>query len=204
MKRSTSFTGLDVPVSRRKRVLSEEERSLWESVAKQVKPLRKKPRAAKPQAAEPKQLPPALAKATAKPTAKPTPRPIASVPVPKPSKPAVPPLATLGRRERAKLSRGKSEIDARLDLHGMTQVRAHHALLGFLQRAHNDGLTFVLVITGKGAVGGLDAERGVLRRQVPQWLSLPEFRSLVVGFEQAHIGHGGEGALYVRIRRARA
>ena len=195
MKRSTSLTGSDVPVSRRKRALSEEERSLWESVAKQVKPLRKKPRMTKPPVAEPKQSIAAPAKA-------PT-RPIVPAPAPKPSKPAVPPLVTLGRRERSKLSRGKREIDARLDLHGMTQVRAHHALLGFLQRAHHDGLTFVLVITGKGAASGSDAERGVLRRQVPQWLSLPEFRSLVIGFEQAHIGHGGEGALYVRIRRAR-
>jgi DNA-nicking Smr family endonuclease len=196
MKRSTPFAGLDVPLSRRRRALSEEERSLWESVAKQVKPLRKKPRAPKPHAAEPKQSAPAPSKAA--------PRPILSVPAPKPNKPATPPLVTLGRRERSKLSRGKSEIDARIDLHGMTQVRAHHALLGFLQRAHSDGLTFVLVITGKGTVGGPDAERGVLRRQVPQWLSLPEFRSLVVGFELAHIGHGGEGALYVRIRRARS
>ena len=57
----------------------------------------------------------------------------------------------------------------------------------------------MLVITGKGKVGGAKSERGVLRRQVPQWLSLPEFRSLVVGFEEAHIGHGGEGALYVRV-----
>ena len=88
-----------------------------------------------------------------------------------------------------------------IDLHGMTQIRAHRALFGFLQRAHHEGLTFVLVITGKGKVGG--AERGVLRRQVPQWLSLPEFRTLVVGFEEAHIGHGGEGALYVRVRRDR-
>ena len=107
----------------------------------------------------------------------------------------MPPLAPLGRRERSRLSKGRSEIDARLDLHGMTQTRAHRTLLGFLQRAHHDGLTFVLVITGKGVAG--DAERGVLRRQVPQWLALPEFRTLVVGFEEAHIGHGGEGALYV-------
>jgi DNA-nicking Smr family endonuclease len=196
MKRSTSFPTTDIPAPRRKRALSEEERSLWESVAKQVKPLRKKSRAAKPQAAEP-------SKESAATRSKAPPRPITPVSPPKPSKPAVPPLVTLGRRERSKLSRGKSEIDARIDLHGMTQVRAHHALLGFLQRAHHDGLTFVLVITGKGAVGGMDSERGVLRRQVPQWLSLPEFRSLVVGFEQAHIGHGGEGALYVRIRRSR-
>jgi DNA-nicking Smr family endonuclease len=84
----------------------------------------------------------------------------------------------------------------------MTQTRAHGALSGFLQRAHRDGMTFVLVITGKGKIGA-ESERGVLRRQVPQWLSLPEFRGLVVGFEEAHIGHGGEGALYVRIRRAK-
>ena len=114
--------------------------------------------------------------------------------------PAPPPLAPLGRRERSQLSRGRKEIDARLDLHGMTQTRAHRALSDFLQRAHLDGLTFVLVITGKGKMGA-ESERGVLRRQVPQWLSLPEFRTLVVGFEEAHIGHGGEGALYVRIRR---
>ena len=197
MKRSSSFTDLDAPVPpRRKRGLSEEERALWESVAKQVKPLRKKPRAAKQPSAELPKLAPSVA-------AKASPRPVAQAPMPKPSKPAVPPLVTLGRRERSKLSRGKSEIDARLDLHGMTQMRAHHALLAFLQRAHHDGLTFVLVITGKGAAGGMESERGVLRRHVPQWLSLPEFRALVVGFEQAHIGHGGEGALYVRIRRAR-
>jgi DNA-nicking Smr family endonuclease len=116
-------------------------------------------------------------------------------------KPAAPPLAPLGRRERSRLSRGKSEIDARLDLHGMTQTRAHQALHRFLQRAHSDGYSFVLVITGKGAPG--DSERGVLRRQVPHWLSLPEFRAMVIGFEEASIGHGGAGALYVRIRRAR-
>ncbi|MGA7808328.1 Smr/MutS family protein, partial [Bradyrhizobium sp.] len=79
----------------------------------------------------------------------------------------------------------------------------HRALLGFLHRAHAEGLTFVLIITGKGKAGGGESERGVLRRQVPLWLALPEFRPLVVGFEEAHIGHGGEGALYVRIRRTK-
>jgi DNA-nicking Smr family endonuclease len=59
------------------------------------------------------------------------------------------------------------------------------------------------VVTGKGtARTDADGERGVLRRQVPLWLALPEFRSLVVGFEDAHVGHGGQGALYVRLRRA--
>jgi DNA-nicking Smr family endonuclease len=129
-----------------------------------------------------------------------TPSPVKIAPPPKPH---APPLAPIGRRDRAKLSRGKQEIDARIDLHGMTQTRAHRALFGFLQRAHHEGFTFVLVITGKGKVGGAESERGVLRRQVPHWLSLPEFRSMVVGFEEAHIGHGGEGALYVRVRRAK-
>jgi DNA-nicking Smr family endonuclease len=193
MKRPPVLPDLSAP-SRGRRHLSEEERTLWDSVARQVKPLRKKPRVPKaPAAAVPE--PPAAAKHMA------SPRPIAPIAVPKPGKPAVPPLAPLGRRERTRLSKGRSEIDARLDLHGMTQTRAHRRLLAFLQRAHHDGLTFVLVITGKGVAG--NAERGVLRRQVPQWLSLPEFRTLVVGFEEAHIGHGGEGALYVRIRRAR-
>jgi DNA-nicking Smr family endonuclease len=199
MRRPPSESISDLPAQpRRKRGLSEEERALWESVAKQVKPLRKKPRAAKPHATEIE----AEAPATARPAA--ATKPHASVQTASPKKPAAPPLAPLGRRERSKLSRGRMEIDARLDLHGMTQTRAHRALFGFLQRAHHEGLTFVLVITGKGRVGVAESERGVLRRQVPQWLSLPEFRSLVVGFEEAHIGHGGEGALYVRIRRSRA
>ena len=185
---------------RRKRSLSEEERALWESVARQTKPLRKKSRAAKAPAA----LAATEASDLASHAASPKSLPLAKTPrAPRPeTAPAAPPLAPLGRRERAQLSRGRKEIDARLDLHGMTQMRAHRALLGFLQRAHHDGLTFVLVITGKGKIG-TESERGVLRRQVPQWLSLPEFRSLVVGFDEAHIGHGGEGALYVRIRRSR-
>jgi DNA-nicking Smr family endonuclease len=201
MKRVSASHGSDPSPARRKRGLSEEERALWENVAKQVKPLRKKPRPAKAHPAKPD---PALSVAEpAASTPARAPRPIAPVPMSKPAKPAAPPLAALGRRERSRLSRGHSEIDARLDLHGMTQSRAHHALHAFLQRAHNEGLTFVLVITGKGKLGS-ESERGVLRRQVPLWLGLPEFRCFVVGFEEAHIGHGGSGALYVRVRRARS
>jgi DNA-nicking Smr family endonuclease len=197
MKRSHLIPELEPPL-RRKRLLSEEERALWESVAKQIKPLRKRPRPAKaseevvPPAARPIKMPPSPRPVKADPTSKSNPPP-----------PSAPPLVRIGRRERSQLSRGRKEIDARIDLHGMTQTRAHRALSDFLRRAHADGLTFVLVITGKGRSGENESERGVLRRQVPQWLSLPEFRSLVVGFEEAHIGHGGEGALYVRIRRVR-
>jgi DNA-nicking Smr family endonuclease len=193
MKRpsQTSTSDLSVP-PRRKRNLSEEERALWESVATQTKPLRKKPRSADAVANLPGAEPPAANKPA------PAPKPLKIAPKLEP-----PPLAPLGRRERSQLSRGRKEIEARLDLHGMTQARAHRALSSFLQRAHRDGFTFVLVITGKGRTTGPESERGILRRQVPQWLGLPEFRSLVVGFEEAHIGHGGEGALYVRIRRAK-
>jgi DNA-nicking Smr family endonuclease len=191
---------LDAVVPRRKRVLNDEEIELWHSVAKQTKPLRKKPRVAKahpPAVTEPLAGP---AKAGAQ---KPQPATHA-VKISRPEiKPSPPPLAPLGRRERSQLSRGRKDIDARLDLHGMTQIRAHRALLGFLQRANHEGMTFVLIITGKGRTVGPESERGVLRRQVPEWLGLPEFRALVVGFEEAHIGHGGEGALYVRVRRAR-
>jgi DNA-nicking Smr family endonuclease len=185
----------DSSASRRKRGLSEEERALWDSVARQVKPLRKRHSAVKqPTVPETDQ---AIAKVVT--PAKPV--PVKSTPAPRPQVP--PPLVPLGRRERAQLSRGRRAIEARLDLHGMTQTRAHRVLLSFLQRAHSEGLTFVLVITGKGKVGSTETERGVLRRQVPHWLSLPEFRALVVGFEEANVGHGGEGALYVRVRRAR-
>jgi DNA-nicking Smr family endonuclease len=193
MKRPAPIPELSAP-PRRKRSLSEEERALWESVAKQTRPLRKKSRAAKPHDTAPVEETPAAA----------SPKPLPPVRIPRISTPELPPpLAPIGRRERSQLSRGRKEIEARLDLHGMTQTRAHRALSGFLQRARSEGLTFVLVITGKGKMG-VEAERGVLRRQVPQWLNLPEFRTLVVGFEEAHIGHGGEGALYVRIRRSRA
>ena len=179
---------------RRKRALSEEEQVLWESVAKQIKPLRRRPRAPKPPAEEPS----VATKTAGLPKPGPAARPA------KASRPdKAPPLAPLGRRERSQLSRGRKDIEARLDLHGMTQTRAHRALLSFLQRATSEGLTFVLVITGKGRVVGPESERGVLRRQVPEWLNLPEFRTLVVGFEEAHVGHGGAGALYVRVRRAR-
>ena len=168
---------------------------MWDQVAKQTKPLRKLPKLL--------MIPPApvatmivKVKAASKPAplVKPIKRQLDASKI-------APPLAPLGRREKSSLSRGKKEIDARIDLHGMTQYSAHLALLNFLHRAHRDGLTFVLVITGKGRTVGPESERGILRRQVPLWLSLPEFRMLVVGYEEAGIGHGGEGALYVRVRR---
>jgi DNA-nicking Smr family endonuclease len=188
---------LDPPhVTRRRRALSREELELWEHVTKQARPLRKRPRAPKA-SVEVTEEPPVAAKPVQALKSPAINRKIPAAP------PAPPPLAPLGRRERSHLSRGRKDIDARLDLHGMTQTRAYRALANFLHHVQTNGLTFVLVITGKGRTVGPESERGILRRQVPHWLSLPEFRSFVVGFEEAHIGHGGEGALYVRVRRAR-
>jgi DNA-nicking Smr family endonuclease len=145
-------------------------------------------------AAAPK--PPAKQRAEKR-VAPPAPR-VSAPPPPPPQKP----IAPLDRRTKQKLARGREAIDARLDLHGMTQSEAHMALARFLRRAQGDGCKFVLVVTGKG-VRGTGETRGVLRRQVPQWLALAEFRELVIGFEAAHVGHGGEGALYVRVRKPR-
>jgi DNA-nicking Smr family endonuclease len=183
----------------RRRELSDEERDLWTGVARSVAPLHRPGRAA------------ARSEGVGKPVAEkahaPTPSRLdrlrALVPkLPEPAKP--PALAPLGRRAKQRVARGRDPIDARIDLHGHTQKQAHAALFRFLQRAQADGARIVLVVTGKGGRRGdrgLGGEHGVLKRQVPMWLSLPEFRPFIVGFEDAHVGHGGEGALYVRLRR---
>ena len=183
------------------RALSEDERALWGNVTRAVRPLK---RATAKVAAQTGagvgaregagQAPLPKAPAT---TGKIGPK---AAPKSQPAKTA-PPLAPLGRRQKQKIARGHEPIDARIDLHGLTQSEAHHALVRFLRNQHGEGASLVLVITGKGARD--DSDRGVLRRQVPHWLESGECRPLVVGFEPAHVGHGGEGALYVRIRRGR-
>jgi DNA-nicking Smr family endonuclease len=177
----------------RRRPLSEEERALWRGFARSIKPL--------DQAREPAELAESSA-ADDKPAPAPPSRPTIRRQEPPVKK--APPLAPLGRRLKQRVARGREPIDARLDLHGFTQREAHAALLRFLHRAQADGVKIALVVTGKGTgKGSGPQERGVLKRQVPMWLSLPEFRSVVVGFQDAHTGHGGEGALYIRLRRAR-
>jgi len=179
----------------RRRQLTDEEEALWRGVARSIKPLRP------PKAKPPMRPAPAAAetKRSLQRTAKPHPAPELS-----PAR-RQPQLAPLDRREKKRVARGRDAIDARIDLHGMTQGEAHDALVGFVRRAQRDGARLVLVVTGKGSRTSRDAdrERGVLRRQVPLWLALPEFRPFIVGFDAAHLTHGGEGALYVRLRRTR-
>lgn len=183
---------------RRGRALSEDERTLWQGVTRSIAPLKKK--AARAKAASAPADDEAAAPAPSKPVRKtPAALPPAALPRVETKKP--PPLAPLDRKDKQRLARGRRDIDAKLDLHGFTQDEAHEALLRFLRRAQAKDHRHVLVITGKGVRG--DGERGVLKRRVPQWLALPEFRELVIGFDSAAIPHGGEGALYVRVRKGR-
>ena len=177
---------------RRRRTPSEAELALWAKVVESVAPLPGRARPSAPAAPEPAASP------SEPPPTETAPAALVRRPVERPPIP----LAPLESRFRRRLARGVVEIDARIDLHGLRQEDAHRRLVGFLTGAQARGHRIVLVITGKGASHDPHAERGVLRRNVPMWLGMPDVRSIVVGFESADPVHGGVGALYVRIRRA--
>lgn len=122
---------------------------------------------------------------------------------------ATPALNTFDRKAARKLRQGRFEIEARIDLHGMRQQEAHAALRRFLHASFRRGLRWVLVITGKGGArhrrdeevyGFGTPEPGVLKRNVPQWLTDPDMRAIVVSYTTAAVSHGGEGALYIQLR----
>ncbi|WP_019960462.1 Smr/MutS family protein [Woodsholea maritima] len=119
------------------------------------------------------------------------------------------------RGPEKKIRRGQVEVDARIDLHGLTQAEARHELRAFITRAHDSGKKTVLVITGKGANKRTRDERrfqpwhpderalpGVLRRNFSLWLSEPDLAPFVSGFASAHMRHGGDGAFYVMLRQS--
>ena len=113
------------------------------------------------------------------------------------------------RRTALRLKRGQTEIDGRIDLHGMTQEHARAAFSGFVTAGYRRGDRALLVITGKGRRNGGDAdgrllsEPGVLRRMVPVWLSEAPLASCIVAYSPAQPKHGGTGALYVLLKRRR-
>lgn len=120
-------------------------------------------------------------------------------PLQKPKSPYIPTdLNPIERPVHKKISKGRVSIDARIDLHGMTQQIAHRALFNFLSDCYLCGDRHVLVITGKGNASG---GRGILRQVVPEWFKKPDFIELVSGFRSSAQHHGGDGALYVRLRR---
>ncbi len=162
-----------------KRPLNPDEQKIWAMVAATVHPLtgRKTPKTARPQTLD------AAARIEPK-------RPEAK---PKTLRYGVDGIEP---RRRHRIAKAREEIGARIDLHGMTQDQARAALLAFLARAFDDGWRAVLVITGKGVQGD-----GVLRRAVPGWLGAPTLSHIVAGISEAARHHGGEGALYVALKR---
>ncbi len=195
--------------------LSHEERALWEHAARDLKPIKSKKQrvhvALEDAGGEPapKREAHKPAKTASEGQLFAAPRPAATTAKLVPVSPAVPSPTALDRRKARQIGIGKIEIEARIDLHGMRQGEAHTALRRFLMSAHAGGRRWVLVITGKGAAArtALDerqreeTERGVLRRNVPRWLAEPELAAIVVGYTTAAIRHGGEGALYVQLRK---
>ena len=138
---------------------------------------------------------PPPSRATAQDLAPPLPEHLAQKPV------------TMDKRKFQRMARGKIEPDARIDLHGMTLAQAHAALNGFILRAHASGARLVLVITGKGKSvaddGPIPRRPGALKQDVPKWLRMAPLGAVVLELREAHPRHGGSGAYYVYLRRAR-
>jgi DNA-nicking Smr family endonuclease len=184
-----------------KRRVTPDELELWRHVAQTVRPIKCRRRATPqkdeaPSAPAPK-TPKAKAAKPALPVAPAKPQP------PTPPKPHELKHGTshgVDRRQAERFRKGKLAIEGKIDLHGRTQQDAHDDLLAFLRRAHAAGKRNVLVVTGKGMT---TSKTGVLRQAVPRWLNEPAFRSLVLAFDYAEPQHGGEGALYVLVKRVR-
>ena len=177
----------------RRPVPAREDRELWEAVTREVKPLARK-------------IPPAGERSDGQadpPALKPKRKPAAgsSSPAYRPPPPPAPPAGPVSLEPRLmrRLSREPERIDAVIDLHGLRQDEAHSRLDRFVRDAAARGFRLVMVITGKGRSSG--GGIGVLRRAVPQWLAAPALAPLVVGFAPAHRHRGGEGAIYVQLRR---
>lgn len=178
-----------------KRNLSHEDRIIWARVARTIDAYPGKAVEEDDWFLKEEPAAPGISAKSERPDLQPSSRPIS---VPKPDVAAKPKHYPIEKPVVRKLARGRLPIDGRIDLHGLTQSEAHNLLFDFVARAHERGLRHVLVITGKGSSRG---SQGVLKRLVPEWLAKPEFRFLISGYEDAARSHGGEGALYIRLRR---
>ena len=196
------------PAPPRRRHLSKEDEALWEHTAESLEPLRGKKARHHPGAEEAHEAPAFAPKSTKKHDARPKAAKPAEEPIPRPTATpkSIPELNEFDRKAARRLRQGQIEIEARIDLHGMRQHEAHISLRRFLLSCSGRGLRWVLVITGKGGQRrqrddsfGI-SESGVLRRNVPMWLSQPELRAIGVSSTTASISHGGEGALYIQLR----
>lgn len=197
-------------MSRKPRDLRPEERELWEKVAGQAVPLHAKP---KNKAIDPpkKRILNAPLPSAAIPTfaigqkSKSTPLKHDLVPAIHDRLSAAP--VQMDRKSFGKMKRGKLAPEGRIDLHGMTLAEAHPALTRFIAASATQGKRLVLVITGKGKdrdeAGPIPVRRGILKHQVPMWLSDGHLGPMVLQIAPAHISHGGAGAYYVYLRRGR-
>lgn len=184
---------------RRDKGLSEEDRRLWWRVTQSVEPLPGRSRPAPP------------VDDTAPAAAEPAPQRPRPPELPATAKPRTTSLHALDattahgidRRTARRFRRGELPIDAHLDLHGMTRERAHETLLRFLSEAVARGCRCVVVVTGKGQRGPLEPHTGVLKATLPRWLNEPGARAKILAFAPARPQHGGEGAFYVLLKRAR-
>jgi DNA-nicking Smr family endonuclease len=184
-----------------KRPLRPEERQVWGLVAATVHPLPGKAQPVLPTPSEEGQAAQAAKAAKAGKSGS------GATPAPGPQFPARlakarhPPLDGEGNKpiepnRRHRIAKARDEIGARLDLHGLDQDRARGVLERFLSRAWDEGYRAVLVITGKGVQGD-----GILKRRAPEWLAAPHLAHMVAGISDAARHHGGEGALYVALKR---
>lgn len=181
--------------------LKPEDEDLWAFATRDVKPIKARPpktEAGKPKLGPPKR--PAIASRAAGPRKAPSPR----------AKTEVAPGSGVDGRTAQRLKRGQLKFDGKIDLHGMTQAQAHAALDSFIARAYAQGKRCVLVVTGKGGKASEDPDNifverrtGVLRSMVPKWLHEGGNRARVLSITPAQTRHGGEGALYVLLRRKR-
>lgn len=195
----------------KKASLTDEDHELWEHTAQSLEPLKR----AKSRVHEALEDEAVLAKAvfTAKPHHALKKSAVVAPPQSPPVKRKAPDLNPFDPKAVKKLRRGHIDIEARIDLHGMRQAEAHVALVRFLHASAAKGKRWVLVITGKGSPSRRldeasdhpfgEPPRGILKRSVPLWLAEPDIRPLIVSFTEAAVEHGGAGALYVHLRRAR-
>jgi DNA-nicking Smr family endonuclease len=176
------------------RRLSTDERALWDTLRRAIRPLRS--------TLQQESADTALLHEPREPAAQAGELGAAAPDTVKQRVPSQPRMSPLDKRLRRRLSHGALRLNGRIDLHGMQQDRAFAVLVAFLRESQSRGARIVLVITGKGR--SPDGEgQGVLRRMVPGWLARADLRDVVAGFEEASRRHGGEGALYVRLRRIR-
>ena len=113
----------------------------------------------------------------------------------------------MDKKNFKKLVKGKMEIEGTIDLHGLTADQAKIKLITFINHSYSLGKRLIIVITGKGKHKGFDEFQrpinGVLRQNLPEWLSGPSVSNKVLQVTQAQPKHGGAGAFYVYLRRQR-